>query len=426
MKKLLVTSACTLAISLCGTFSADQNGLDVQKLLHASDFTKEAQKVETSTDAQSTNQWDSNAGGSTTASNSGDSNVKSANTTGLMTVSAKAATNCGATKANTTKNAVPCNTATPSKAAGNKASVQKSDSKAAVSNISAKYQSVLKSCKVDTATSVPGKAKACNQTAVNAAEETCKTNACNQTAVNAAKEACKANACNQAQKETCNQNTKICGIKSIAQLKDYAQKQYNGKSVIMSQNCGKTGGVAQEKSSCKTDATAKTTQGTTASVPDKASTTVTNNSQTAKASAPAPSTQTPATESSSSNTSNFANQVLNLVNQERAKQGLSALSTTSVLSQAANKRAQETSRSFSHTRPDGTSFSTVLAEYNITYMAAGENIAYGQKTPQEVVTGWMNSPGHRANILNSKFNKIGIGVYQASNGTIYWSQLFTN
>ncbi len=126
------------------------------------------------------------------------------------------------------------------------------------------------------------------------------------------------------------------------------------------------------------------------------------------------------------NDSSYANQVLQLVNQERAKAGLSALTTNATLTSAANVRAKETVQSFSHTRPNGTSFSTVLKEFNISYRAAGENIAYGQKTPQEVVTGWMNSPGHRANILNANFGKIGIGVHKASNGTIYWSQLFTN
>mgnify|MGYP000858279068 CR=1 FL=1 len=129
---------------------------------------------------------------------------------------------------------------------------------------------------------------------------------------------------------------------------------------------------------------------------------------------------------SNSGTSNYANQVLQLVNNERAKAGLSALTMDSKLTAAANKRAVESAQSFSHTRPNGTKFSTVLGEYNISYRTSGENLAYGQRTPQEVVTGWMNSPGHRANILNSNFNKIGIGVYQSSNGTIYWTQLFTN
>ncbi|MHB8129461.1 MAG: CAP domain-containing protein [Mobilitalea sp.] len=140
--------------------------------------------------------------------------------------------------------------------------------------------------------------------------------------------------------------------------------------------------------------------------------------------APTPTTK-PSTPTNTSGISNYANQVLQLVNQERVKAGLSALTTNAIITSAANKRAQETVQSFSHTRPNGSSFSTVLKEYGVPFNAAGENIAYGQKTPQDVVTGWMNSPGHRANILNSSFGKIGIGVYQ-TNGVIYWTQLFTN
>ena len=140
--------------------------------------------------------------------------------------------------------------------------------------------------------------------------------------------------------------------------------------------------------------------------------------------APVPTTK-PSTSTNTSGISNYANQVLQLVNQERANAGLSALTTNATITSAANKRAQETAQSFSHTRPNGSSFSTVLKEYGVPFRAAGENIAYGQKTPQEVVTGWMNSPGHRANILKSSFGKIGIGVYQ-TNGVIYWTQVFTD
>ena len=137
---------------------------------------------------------------------------------------------------------------------------------------------------------------------------------------------------------------------------------------------------------------------------------------------PAPTTAP--TNNSGSNQS-YADEVLRLVNIERSKAGLSALTTNATLKAAADKRAQETKVSFSHTRPNGSKFSTVLQEYGISYRTAGENIAYGQRSPQEVVNGWMNSPGHRANILNGSFGKIGIGVYQ-SGGVIYWSQLFTN
>ena len=161
---------------------------------------------------------------------------------------------------------------------------------------------------------------------------------------------------------------------------------------------------------------------TTAPTPTKKPTPTATPAPTTK---PVTTTPTPTAKPGSSELSSYADQVLKLVNQERAKAGLSALTTNSTLTAAANKRAQETAKSFSHTRPDGSSFSTVLKEYGISYRMSGENIAYGQKTPQEVVTGWMNSEGHRANILNGSFGKIGIGVYK-SNGVIYWSQLFTN
>ncbi len=122
----------------------------------------------------------------------------------------------------------------------------------------------------------------------------------------------------------------------------------------------------------------------------------------------------------------FANEVLKLLNQERAKAGLGTLTTNATLQKAANKRAQEIVTSFSHTRPDGRTSFSVLDEYNISYRAAGENIAYGQKTPSEVMNAWMNSSGHRANILGSQFGKVGIGVYKGSNGLYYWTQVFTN
>ena len=76
---------------------------------------------------------------------------------------------------------------------------------------------------------------------------------------------------------------------------------------------------------------------------------------------------------------------------------------------------------FDHTRPDGSSCFTALDEAGIRYRAAGENIAYGQRTPEQVVEAWMDSPGHRANILSSYFTAIGVGY--RSQGS-YWVQLF--
>lgn len=121
----------------------------------------------------------------------------------------------------------------------------------------------------------------------------------------------------------------------------------------------------------------------------------------------------------------LAAEVADIVNSERANAGLPALEFDFQLSSAAQVRAEEIETYFSHTRPDGSSFSSVLAEHGISYRGAGENIAWGQRSPSEVMTGWMNSDGHRANILSSRYTKIGVGVHQDINGRLYWTQLFT-
>ena len=123
--------------------------------------------------------------------------------------------------------------------------------------------------------------------------------------------------------------------------------------------------------------------------------------------------------------SSFESQVIRLVNEEREKLGLSALVLDEKVANAALVRAKETELSFSHTRPNGSSFSTALTEQGVSFRGAGENIAWGQRSPEEVMNAWMNSPGHRANILNENFTTIGVGYYVNSNGTGYWAQLFT-
>ena len=117
--------------------------------------------------------------------------------------------------------------------------------------------------------------------------------------------------------------------------------------------------------------------------------------------------------------------VVELVNEERAKAGLAPLTLQKNITQAAQVRAEECERSFSHTRPDGRNFSSALTEAGVSYRGSGENIAWGQRTPEQVMEGWMNSAGHRANILNEKYTSIGVGYYQNASGVNYWSQLFT-
>lgn len=121
----------------------------------------------------------------------------------------------------------------------------------------------------------------------------------------------------------------------------------------------------------------------------------------------------------------YVQQVVDLVNAERAKEGLSPLTLDSRVQSAAQVRAMECEQLFSHTRPDGSSFATALKEQNVSYRSAGENIAWGQRSPKEVVNAWMNSSGHRANIMNPNFTTIGVGYYQNANGVNYWCQLFT-
>lgn len=121
----------------------------------------------------------------------------------------------------------------------------------------------------------------------------------------------------------------------------------------------------------------------------------------------------------------YAEQVVKLVNEERAKAGLHALQIDTEVAVAATVRAKEIQTSFSHTRPDGRKFSSVLTDANIRFTGAGENIAWGQTSPEKVMEAWMNSEGHRANILNAKFTKIGVGHLQNTSGTNYWVQLFT-
>ena len=121
----------------------------------------------------------------------------------------------------------------------------------------------------------------------------------------------------------------------------------------------------------------------------------------------------------------YTQQVVDLVNAERAKEGLSPLTIDPKVEKAATVRANEIQSNFDHTRPNGSSFSTALTEQGVNYRGAGENIAWGQRTPQEVVTAWMNSPGHRANIMNKSYTHIGVGNTQNSSGTQYWVQLFT-
>lgn len=119
----------------------------------------------------------------------------------------------------------------------------------------------------------------------------------------------------------------------------------------------------------------------------------------------------------------YENEVVRLVNVQRANYGLAPLTADDGAARVAHVRAKEIVQSFSHTRPNGTSCFTAAGEAGVSYRTAGENIAYGYSSPEQVVNGWMNSEGHRKNILSSSFTKIGVGCYE-SGGVYYWSQFF--
>lgn len=108
-----------------------------------------------------------------------------------------------------------------------------------------------------------------------------------------------------------------------------------------------------------------------------------------------------------------------LANQQRTAAGLSALTWNSGLEQASAVRAVEASQSFSHTRPDGSDWWTVNS--NLMY---GENLAYNYADANSVVSAWMASPTHKANIVNGEFTTVGMAAYQTAGGVWYWAQEF--
>lgn len=129
------------------------------------------------------------------------------------------------------------------------------------------------------------------------------------------------------------------------------------------------------------------------------------------------------------NYSQYANEVLNFVNAYRAAEGIPALVLDENLCNAANMRSIEMDYGnyFEHARKDGSSCFSVLGQCGITsFRTCGENIAAGQRSPSEVVESWYNSPGHKANMLNAEFTRMGLGYSNSGNGEYgtYWTQLF--
>ncbi len=147
------------------------------------------------------------------------------------------------------------------------------------------------------------------------------------------------------------------------------------------------------------------------------------NAANTQASAKTPATAPTAAPQKATGLNAYEQQVVELTNKERAKYGLPPLQVDLALSKVAREKSRDmaVNHYFSHNSPTYGSPFEMMKKFGISYTAAGENIAKGQRTPQEVVNAWMNSEGHRANILNKNFTHIGVGFEE--NGYI-WTQQF--
>ncbi len=125
--------------------------------------------------------------------------------------------------------------------------------------------------------------------------------------------------------------------------------------------------------------------------------------------------------------SDYEKEVARLVNVERSKRGLQKLTLNAQISKVARIKCRNmiSKGYFSHTSPTYGSPFMMMENFGIKFSSAGENIAYGQKTPAEVMKGWMDSPGHRANILSNTYTNIGVGQATSKTGVKYWTQMFT-
>lgn len=230
------------------------------------------------------------------------------------------------------------------------------------------------------------------------------------------------------------------GITDEASFKDFSHKLFNNKqleSLLISKlneyknvndnkanhqttNVEKGKEVVNEKP-VSSPKPATPTNNEQKEVVNKPSTPVTNNNEASKPSSNNNVQQTPTAPAQSA--SEFEKKVVELTNAERAKAGLAPLEIYEPLMKVAQQKSDDMAAKnyFSHTSPTyGSPFDQMKAA-GISYRAAGENIAQGQRTPEEVVQAWMNSEGHRANILNGSYTHIGVGYVADGN---YWTQQF--
>lgn len=131
--------------------------------------------------------------------------------------------------------------------------------------------------------------------------------------------------------------------------------------------------------------------------------------------------------SASKSIKSLEDEVVKLVNAERSKRGLQTLKSNWEIARVARYKSQDmiNKKYFSHTSPTFGSPFRMMESFEIKFSSAGENIACGQNTPAQVMKSWMDSPGHKANILSATYTTIGVGLAKNSSGVCYWTQLFT-
>lgn len=253
------------------------------------------------------------------------------------------------------------------------------------------------------------------------------------TANNTASSSCPFNYVNGVSVTNCPTSTKNC-INNIC-LKNPSNCTTGQICTVNAQNCAISNNLAAilnnanykyviASGNCKNGSTNTTVSKPSASSAPAASSKP--STSTAPSSKPASSTAPSTAPQSGSSFSAFQNQVIQLVNEQRAANGLKPLTANAQLTNTATLKSQDMAKLnyFDHTSPTYGSPFDMMKKYDISYRTAGENIAMGQTTPAQVMQGWMNSPGHRANILNASFTQIGVGIAKNAQGQLIWTQQF--
>lgn len=231
--------------------------------------------------------------------------------------------------------------------------------------------------------------------------------------------------------ETTPQTTQTSPETTTAETTTASSKSSTTSRTSKISETSKTSKTSETSRTSKTSKTSKATVSTTKTEPPvlttiatRATTTTTTTAQTSK---------TPFTNIGGGTVSDDDSvyiKMLNLVNNARKENGLSELWYSARVHEVSTLRAYELCSYYSHTRPNGTGFSTAFSELGISYRMAGENIAYGRnmfETPEEVFEAWMDSPSHRENILNPNYECVAFGLctLKVGNDTYYyWSQEF--